>query len=272
MTKLFGEYLVEKGHLTKSSLLEALVQQIKTIPSITEVIFNEKLMDHEKHLQILLQQHQKKIGFIEAAKQLNLWSDELHSEVDKYITQKKIPLGEILVKSGTITLDVIAEALDIFLTETKFIPEEKQKQIVASGNSTGNFNKDLSTYFEQFSLETYLELKILLTLSHHKPLSLAVITKAMDTLQIYKGTARFMELPKSEMIISGMLKNLELISAQDPSLLSTEKIDTLEGYELNALEVLWQIREELENKKEEEMIIKEFNLTSIIDQILQGVK
>jgi hypothetical protein len=280
MTKLFGEYLVEKGHLSKSGLLTALVQQIKTIPSITEVIFDQGLMEHESMLKVLLHQHHNKLGFAEAAKQLNLWTPEIHNQLDKHIVESKIPLGEILVNSGTVSLDVIAEALDVFLTETKFAPEEKQKQQEKQEQQVNQEQqpqaapapKDLTTYFEQFSLENYLELKILLSLSHHKPLTEALIAKAIDTLQLYKGTARFVSLPQSEVIIAAMLASFEELSGKDLSTVPADRLLLVEDFELKTLDVLWQIREELENQKTEEDIIKEFNLASSIELIRQGLK
>ncbi|MDH4467656.1 MAG: hypothetical protein QE271_06315 [Bacteriovoracaceae bacterium] len=277
MTMLFGEYLVEKGHLSKSALLAALVMQIKSIPSIVEVLFDKGLMDHESLLKILVQQHHSKSGFVEAAKHLKLWTKEIHDQVDKHIVQIKIPLGEILVKSGIVSLDIIADSLDYFLTETKFAPDALHKQInaappvvaVVSGSSAA---KDLNTYFEQFSLDSYLELKTLLTLSHHKPLSPSIISKVFDSLQLYKGTTRFVGLPKSELVIGHMLKGLEKLIGEDLSMFALEKMNIIEDYELKALDILWQIREELENQKEEDSIIQEFNLAALLEKLGQGVK
>jgi hypothetical protein len=276
MTKLFGEYLVEKGHINKSTLLNALVQQIKSVPSVTEIVFEKNLMDHDNILKALLIQHQKQNSFIDAARELNLWNENIQKEVERHITHTKTPLGEILVKTGVVSLDVIADALDVFLTETKFSQEPPKSEVVPIVQNTDSQNTptgsvEYTTYFDQFTLETYLELKILLTFSHHQPLTQNVIARAIDTLQVYKGTARFVTLPKSELIIDNMLKVLFDMQNKEVEKVDSKEITKLEEYELFTLEVLWQIREELENKKFEDQIISEFSLNPKIEQISAGV-
>lgn len=278
MTKLFGEYLVEKGHLSKSKLLGALIDQIKTIPSVAEIVYENSLMDHEVMLQVLLYQHCHKIGFIEAAKQLSFWTTEIHDQLDKIIMQKKVPLGEILVKSGTVSLDIIAEALDVFLTDTRFNSQQADKQPKASlvekkiAETAGVASGSLITYFELFSLDRYLEFKILLSLSEYRPLTQPVVSKAIGALRLCLETVRLVGLPKSEIIITAMLRLLEEIDVSNLEKISLENLVVIEGFELKSLDVLWQIREELENKKDEDSIVKEFNLLSSIELISQGVK
>ena len=279
MTKLFGEYLVEKGYLSESALLTALIQQLKTIPSITELVFEKKIMHHDQILNILLLQHHKKSGFIESAKELNLWTSAIQNEVENEISRVKIPLGEVLVRSGVVSLEVIAEALDCFLTETKLQPEGEKKSITDTCNESlrkenqiqASSESQIKTYFEQFTLEKYLELKVLLTLSHHNPLTQEVITKAMKNLQEYKNIVSLAILPKSELVIENMLKSLEELILRNDTSLTPDEMTRIENYELSAFEVLWQIREELENKKSEDQIVQEFTLTSALDKIIKGV-
>lgn len=273
MTKLFGEYLLEKGIVKKTELLTALVRQIKSTPTPLEVAFEKNLLDHDTLLKILLHQHYHRVSFFEALHSVGITNVSLISEIEKHITQVKEPLGEILIKMGAANLDSIADALDNFLTETKFEPESKKQEESISAkvgsnehsldgsqnllHSTpldgGSTQSTIATFLEQFSLESYLELKILFSLTSNLGSIDKFVPKAIDILQVLRGAARFVNLNHSEQIIKSMITILEKIHNNGSTTLSNDELTKIENYILDALDFLSLIREMLEEGKSEDI-------------------
>jgi hypothetical protein len=261
MKKLFGQYLVEKGLLKEDELVLALVDQIKKLPSIIEIIFEKKMLSSKEILSILLLQQNEKLSFVEAAKKLQLWTKELELKVDLELSYKKIPLGELLVSSKVLSLESIVEALDEFLTESSQEAVSKSSPITNISNEplvvTPSISTDYSTYFDKLSLETYLEFKILLGLSSSSSDDVVgLVKKGIDAIQILKGAARFVNLSQSEKLIQKILdlQNQALKLIQDGK--TKNELIKFEDDGLKMMDALWLIREELENGKIEDDIIK----------------
>ncbi len=117
--KLFGEYLVEKEIINKDALVKALIQQMKSMPSLAEIIFDHQMMSTDQLMAVFRLQTHRKIGFVEAALEAGFWTAELGQKVDAQLARVRIPLGEILVKMGVASLPQISKALDEFLGEAK---------------------------------------------------------------------------------------------------------------------------------------------------------
>src|SRR4051794_2638529 len=103
--KLFGEYLVEKEIISEAVLVEAVVFQIKALPSIAETVHQHKLIENKLFLDVIRQQHHKQCGFVEAASSLGLWTSQIAGEVEKRTLERRIPLGEVLVKMGSVKIE-----------------------------------------------------------------------------------------------------------------------------------------------------------------------
>lgn len=129
--KLFGEYLVEHNIISEEVLVEALISQIKQLPSVTEIVFEQKLLDVKDLLSVFRQQSHKHCGFIEAAMDLGYWKPEISAEVDKQAAERRIPLGELLVKQGTVKMEQITKALDEFFGEGIHLLKDAEPAIAA---------------------------------------------------------------------------------------------------------------------------------------------
>ncbi len=114
--KFFGEFLVEKNLVTDEVLVDALIEQLKSMPSLTEIAFETKLFPAKSFLSILSLQTNEKLDFKTAAEKLGLWSVEIEERVSRTLSEKKIPLGQILVRNGKVGFEDITKALDEYLS------------------------------------------------------------------------------------------------------------------------------------------------------------
>lgn len=145
MKKLFGEYLIEKKLATTEQVLSALIEQIRGLPSICEIIYDNGLMPKEEIIKMLAHQIKNSTDFKGACVANGLWNEKLSSEVEKTARSKRKPLGEILIRNQVITAEALTSALDNFLTENvkkdtsihihpEFIPV--QRDLVAIKNAS----------------------------------------------------------------------------------------------------------------------------------------
>lgn len=113
--KLFGTYLMEKGLISKSQLLEVLVEQTISTPHISEIIFNGCLLPESSQLEIIEEQQKSEINYIDAAKKLNLWTEELAAKVRTETKKSRKMLGEIIIAKGFVSFEAITKSLDEFI-------------------------------------------------------------------------------------------------------------------------------------------------------------
>ena len=115
MAKLFGEYLVERNLATVEQLLDALIEQLRSVPSTAEVIYELNLMKKVDLLSIFAHQQYTGSDFRSSAQSLGLWGNQLAEKVTAHLQNLRRPLGEILVGRGHISLDSLTAALDSYV-------------------------------------------------------------------------------------------------------------------------------------------------------------
>lgn len=117
--KLFGEYLVEQNLISKHELVNVLLEQIKNIPSMAECVYDAKLLSDDDLLETLKYQASNYVDLLSALKALNKWNEVLEKKIKIHMQEKRIPLGQLLVKQGKIEFDALAKHLDDFIYECK---------------------------------------------------------------------------------------------------------------------------------------------------------
>ena len=120
--KLFGEFLVERGIITQFQLLEALIDQMRVLPPVCELVFQSKILTDEANLKILKEQSVRQTGYVEAASSLGFWTPEIATKLEELSAKQRIPLGAILIRKGFSKTENLSKALDEFVEE--IIPEE----------------------------------------------------------------------------------------------------------------------------------------------------
>jgi len=199
--KLFGEYLVEKKIINEETLAQALVTQIKGLPSIAEIVFENKLLKVRQFLDIIRQQNHRQCGFVEAASDLKLWQPDLSKEIDRRIQTLRIPLGEVLVKMGTVTMEQITRALDEFFGDGVHLKEDAAivaAELITSPPSSSEY----STYCDLLRVE--LKERVVGAMSEvaaNAP-NKEALKLLCDELRRLKGAARLVGAEHSEKLLA----------------------------------------------------------------------
>jgi len=134
--KFFGRFLVDRGLISENELVLALIEQIKSVPPIAEIVLQEQWMTPEQVLKIFDYQVQGHCEFLSAADSLGFWNEELSRLVNAYTNDKKTMLGELLINRDLLTLDVLVDVLDDFvntneadIVEDLIKPQKKSEDI-----------------------------------------------------------------------------------------------------------------------------------------------
>lgn len=126
--KLFGEFLVDKGLITEEQLLEMVMQQVESAPSLPELIRKLDLLTGRELLKVFKRQAQRGLEFRAAAQSLGLWNEELEQKVRKSLSLERKPIGEILVMQGVLQQQELPHLLDEYFSLLRSCKEEDSQQ------------------------------------------------------------------------------------------------------------------------------------------------
>ena len=234
--KLFGEYLVENGLVTKEVVIAALIKQAKSVPSLLEIVFEEKLLKADEILLILSLQVKESLEFKAAAEKLGFWNQDLNDLVFRKIRERRVPIGHILLSEGCLDLPNLTKAFDDFisihakeLTVKKDVPRavdpkpiEIEKEIVAG-------------YVELFDESKRSLIFDLMDKADNENLEL--LCRELHTI---RGAARFVKAERSEnlaMVAESLFKYCKNKSVPGDE---TSKRAFSIGKEI--FQVLWELR------------------------------
>jgi hypothetical protein len=122
MSKYFGEFLVEKGVITKDNLVDALVDQISNTPPLCQIVFENKIISPTKLFDVFRYQQDNQSEFVSACKATGVWTQEVEDKINSYLDELRRPLGHILVNKGVIDLKKLTNMLDEFLSQLVIAP------------------------------------------------------------------------------------------------------------------------------------------------------
>jgi HPt (histidine-containing phosphotransfer) domain-containing protein len=289
--KLFGQYLVDKGVISKSDLVRALIIQLENTPSVTSVILENDLLTTDQLYQIFQLQADHKSGFIEAARELGCWGTKIQEQVEKILSSKRKPIGEILVKLGATEISNISKALDEFLGELGSAPapvavaapvetlETEVEDILSEiqaieetieapvEESESGLNSDVVTYCEKFSLDTFLEATSLLSFDQAGVFTSERVKEAVELLHSLKGTARFAQLVRSEAVINSMENSLNTVLKVGVEKVTPPLVIKLESHSKRNLDLLWNLREDISAGMSEAQSLESRNLVGAFRQL-----
>lgn len=154
--KLFGEYLIERKLVTPEQLLDVLMLQIASVPSIAEAVHRLKLLSQQQIIQVLAHQTKKHCEFRTAALDLGFWNEQVEGQVAAEIARLKTPIGQLLAKRGYLDFRAVTTALDEYLRTSSAGKREAQaspdavilsaiQQIPMELLTSTHANRDLTT-------------------------------------------------------------------------------------------------------------------------------
>lgn len=212
MSKLFGEYLVDKGLINEEQLLDALISQIEEQSSVVKVVRDLDLIKKADILKILKQQVKDQTSFLETAVKLSYWDSEKNKKLFDFMSTQRTPLGEILVGKKYLDIAKLTSALDDFFGEKLKEPEvsttEKSED---SKNTTGD--EVYSEVFEHLGPQFFEKLNQAISSVADGRISNPQIWKEIsDELHKIQSAAKLYDFPemaefveKSENIIRELL-------------------------------------------------------------------
>lgn len=156
--KYFGEYLVSKGIVNEDCLVETLITQVRGLPSVAEILFEKKALPAKTFLRAFEVQHEKKVDFRQACRELSVWTEDLDALVAKAVQERKTPLGQLLVKEGHTDITTLTKALDEFLsrlpTPSPKVPQGSPSLNAPQGSPSVEATPQLDSLTPDASLST----------------------------------------------------------------------------------------------------------------------
>jgi hypothetical protein len=237
----FGEFLVSKGVITNDDLLSALMEQIKVMPSIAEIVYNQKLVSVQELAQVLSLQSKTQVDFISACKQAGKWNERIQEQVWSELENVRVPLVQVLVRHKKLSHESVNKYLDSYLAETQSssakvnnsIQSEKTAQPVLAVSPV-DLPVSIVEFLNQFSNEINEEI-----LSYAKNVNdLEKQKAARDIFHRLAGAARFAKLSRFQHSFEA-LENVtgELLEKNQP-----EQMAILGTLVKDCLEPLWSLR------------------------------
>lgn len=207
--KLFGEYLIECNLISSDALVDSLIEQVRSLPPISEVVRREKLLSPDEILRVFKQESESGASFVSAAKTLNFWNDKIEQTVNRQLKTLRTPIGQILVRRGAIDAQKMTAALDDFLGEreqtstaeatAKPAPELKVAPSPKTKPESPPLSQDLPTEFSAERLKLLARFFDGMVMQSPKDEELA---NAVNELHIMKGIARLIGAAKLEKLVS----------------------------------------------------------------------
>jgi YesN/AraC family two-component response regulator len=148
--KFFGQYLLERGAVTREQLLKAVEYQKNVNTAIEEICFKKGLLDKKQVERIFsIQKNNLDTNFNDIVIQENFMTKEQLESVLKEQKETRVYIGESFVKIGAIT----DEQLEQYLAEYK---EEQEKDEWTIGRKLGDVkNQVLVKNFISFTMKMF---------------------------------------------------------------------------------------------------------------------
>jgi hypothetical protein len=112
---LFGEFLVHKGLIKSNAILSLLIDQIRSQPSVAEIVYLNKLLTEPQQLQVLRLQSRTGWDYQQACVELKYWSEKVALVVAEKSAKTRVQLGQLIVSKGLMTPSDLTRALDEFV-------------------------------------------------------------------------------------------------------------------------------------------------------------
>jgi HPt (histidine-containing phosphotransfer) domain-containing protein len=229
-------------------LVQALVEQSKTLPSVCEIVLKKNLLNSDQLLTIFRHQVNNKFSFIQAAKELDLWNDQIDTQVTDHLDAIRIPLGEILVKIGPLTLNQLVLAFDEFLPEREQSAGTKlQEKEIKKPSQPPLSEGDYAPYCDCFDPNLRNKLDSM-SLGEQQNLE---IKGTIEEIHRLKGAARLVNAAHSAALLESLEKLLSAALTINFSKLDLKLTTTFKNLYKKAIELIWNAQEALKLKPKE---------------------
>lgn len=259
--KLFGEFLVEKKYINADNLVHSLISQVKMTRPVVDIIYSKKLLDPNQILSALQLQASKNMEFITACKEMNLWTDDIESEVHKEASKGRPPIGQILIRDGYIESKKLIEALDEYMVyrldqlkegaEQPEIQATQKNTDAEAKTSESILNLDSGEFLDFFNNSQYVDYET--QLFSLEPERTDFSDSAQDVLSafmILRGYYDTLNMNQSKVIAEYITVGLSQIIEKGAAI-NQEIIWEYKALAKSVLDLLWRVREQLDKGSSE---------------------
>jgi len=291
----FGDYLVSQNVISSEQLVLSLIFQIESMPSIYQVIFDEKIINAEVFLKYLKNEAKNENeDLVGQLRKDDLISENKLQELFLKQISKKIPLGEIICRLNFSTPEIINHHLKNYY-DKKFHEVEDKKETAKSNDtveiseaaleSLKELGMDISSVKSEMKVPTnpfidqFLELftekfknKILKLLQIMKKTvdDGADITNYINSLyrdvHLLKGSVMLAELKLIEEIVTLLDEKIEKQLSSDSTKLNQWFKVSYPQIE-NSIKLFWKYTENIAASKSEEQIGQSEEFLLLLSQL-----
>ncbi len=127
----FYQYLVESGHLSPDTLLEAVDERLKIAPCLARIAFESSAISEAELNELLDQQNATTTSFHELLNQHLTEADPRWAAIQTKAARSSPSLASLLLEKGAVSVSEIVSALDEYLAKAM---KEKQEIKNAEGS------------------------------------------------------------------------------------------------------------------------------------------
>jgi hypothetical protein len=304
--KLFGEYLIEKNIVSTEQMVAALIRQTSKMPGMAEIAYNKKLLRPDQIFKILKLQNQSKCGFIEAARDLNIWNDSVSEKFEKALDEVRTPLVQVLVEMEAAKIETVTHALDEFLGDVQDHYQEAQNQIqqpqpetsietieeplqyrqdeeaktdsessssvVGESTAEESANGDSSQYFTIFDEQKKGQIENHFIQLENGGISIPVMNSIRENLQSLSSAARSAQVMMSASVLHGMVVMMDQILKTPATNMNEDFIARIGKVNIDAVNFLWKLSVKIQSGSKEEDLLREPELKKQYEAIAAAVE
>jgi hypothetical protein len=111
----FGEFLIERGHITRKQLIQGWIEQESIAGSPAKIAFENSLVPEDQLVRVLDLSARTGQSFRESCVALDLWTQDLNKKLTQLTHIAKLPIGQILVKQRSLPLTQMVGAFEEYL-------------------------------------------------------------------------------------------------------------------------------------------------------------
>lgn len=303
--KLFGEYLVEKSIVSTEQMVAALIRQSSKMPGMAEIAYNKKLLRPDQIFKILKLQNNSNCGFIEAAKELNIWNDSVSGKFEKALDEVRTPLVQVLVEMEAVKIETVTHALDDFLGDVQDQYQEAQNQPLTvepettteetSSESpvdsasepeivtlpvtmepepipTVTDSGDTTHYFTLFSEDKKSQIENHFIQLENGGISIPVMNAIRENLQALASAARSAQVMMSASVLHGMVVMMDQILKTPATNMNEDFIARIGKVNIDAINFLWKLSVKIQTAGKEEELLAEPEMKKQYEAIAAAVE
>jgi hypothetical protein len=128
--KLFGQFLIEQGWITKGNYVKAMVTQANALPALPAAMNELGLLTVDQQVEVFDHQSTHLKDYRVACIELGYWDEEAfeHTLIRHYLSRAR-SLGDILLEQGCLTTEQLSDALAKYVELGDFKPVSAPPEI-----------------------------------------------------------------------------------------------------------------------------------------------